>query len=145
MAATDLPVLNQENAPTGTPLRPYEITYGEPEILTYLARQNEPIDNYRVDGQVMVPPGILLACYGRLIHETFLYETGVHVSSDMTIHRLPFQDEPARVSGAITEHFERNGNLYVSFSVNIGTPAGERLAEIEHISIYKLKPRGERS
>src|SRR5437763_16869506 len=70
MATTELPVLNEENAPAGTALRPYDTVYGEAEILTYLARQHEPIDGYRLDGQVVVPPGILLACYARLVHES---------------------------------------------------------------------------
>ncbi len=145
MATTELPVLNEENAPAGTALRPYDIVYGEAEILAYLARQHEPIDGYRLDGQVIVPPGILLACYARLIHDSFFYETGVHVSSEMTIHRLPLQGELVRVSGQINRHFERNGNKYVSFNVEVGTPDGTRLAEIEHVSIYRLQPRGERA
>src|SRR5947209_5766090 len=121
--ASTLPVLNEENAPAGTPLRPYEATYGEPEIRAYLERQHESIDHYRIDGEVVVPPGILLGCYGRLIHETFFYETGVHVSSDLAIQRLPRQGEPVRVTGAITRHFERGGNRSVSFSVNVGSLA----------------------
>src|SRR5947209_13438753 len=96
MAAADpspLPVLNEENAPAGTQLRPYEVTYGEQEIRAYLERQHESIEHYRLDEQTVVPPGVLLGCYGRLIHESFFYETGVHVSSELTIHRLPLQGE----------------------------------------------------
>lgn len=141
MTTTNLPELNEANAPAGTPLTPYEVTFGEREILTYLERTSESIDAYRLDGRARVPPGMLLACYGRLIHESFFYQTGVHVSSDLAISRLPWQDEPLRVAGRIREHFERNGSSYVRFSVEVGTAAGEPLATVEHVSIYKLKPR----
>ncbi len=137
----DLPVLNETNATPGTPLRPYGITYDEGQIRQFLARTDELIESYKHDGVLHVPPGLLMGAYGRLIHETFHYETGVHVSSNISITRVPHAGEPVHVSGEILRLFERNGDKYVTFSVNLSTETGERLASIEHTSIYALRPR----
>lgn len=137
----DLPALNETNAAPGAPLNPYDITYGEEQIKQFLARGDERIESYEHDGVLHVPPGLLMGAYGRLIHETFHYETGVHVSSNMTVTRVPNAGEPVRVSGEILRLFERNGDKYVTFSVNLASQSGERLASVEHTSIYALRPR----
>ena len=93
---------------------------------------------------MQVPPGLLAGTYGRLIHDTFFYTTGVHVSSDMRLDRPVLAGEPLRVSGAIAEHFERNGNTYVRFTIAIDDADGRSVANVEHVSIYKLRPRGAR-
>lgn len=141
---SSLPVLNEKNAPPGTPLNPYEVSYSRETIEQYLLRTDESLDDYMLDGQLVVPPVILLGCYGKLIHETFFYETGVHTSSDLTVHRLPLVDESVRVSGNIKEYFEKNGNVYVRFNVNVASLGGEPLADVDHVSIYKLRPKHER-
>jgi hypothetical protein len=139
MTTANLPELNREHAAPGTPLTPYEVTFGASEINAYLERTGESAGQYSGATGVRVPPGMLLGCYGRLIHGTFFYQTGVHVSSSMSLHRLPLQDEPLRLTGEILDMYERNGSEYVKFSVNVATTAGERLAEVEHVSIYSLK------
>jgi hypothetical protein len=144
MTAPSLPELNRENAAPGTSLRSYQVTFGEKEITAYVGRTGETVDAYRTNRGVNVPPGLLMACYGRLIHETFFYQTGVHVSSNMKIHRLPVQGDPLEVTGQVLDLFSHNGNEYVKFSVNVASAAGEPLAEIEHVSIYKFKARNER-
>lgn len=141
---TSLPVLNEENAPPGTPLTPYEISYSRETIEQYLGRTGESLDQYMLNGELVVPPVILLSCYGKLIHETFFYQTGVHTSSDLTIHRLPLANETVRVSGKINEYFEKNGNIYVRFSVNVTSSSDQPLADVDHVSIYKLRPKHER-
>lgn len=145
MSSTTLPPLNEENAPAGTTLNPYETSWSREVIEQYLGRTGESLDAYTLDGQLRVPPVILLGCYARLIHETFFYETGVHTSSDLTLHRLPAADETVRVSGAISEYFEKNGNIYVRFSVIIRSLEDEPLAEVDHVSIYKFRPKHERA
>lgn len=137
----ELPVLNEANCPPGTPLKPYEITYGAAQIRAYLDRTGESEQDYTVDGRLTVPPGMLLGAYGRLIHETFHYEAGVHVSSDMNLHRAPILDDTVTVSGNALRLFERNGDKYITFDVIITDGDGERLARVEHTSIYALRPR----
>lgn len=137
----DLPELNEANCPPGTPLNPYQITYGEAQIRQYLSRTGETEDDYTIDGWLTVPPGVLLGAYGRLIHGTFHYEAGVHVSSDMDLRRTPKLDEPVTVSGNALRLFERNGDRYVTFDVIVTDSSGERLARVEHTSIYALTPR----
>jgi len=145
MPTTTLPPLNEENAPAGTPLNTYETSWSREMIEQYLARTGESLAAYTLDGRLRVPPVILLGCYARLIHETFFYETGVHTSSDLTLRRLPFEGETVRVSGAIGEYFEKNGNIYVRFSVVIRSLDGEPLAEVGHVSIYKFRPKHDRA
>jgi hypothetical protein len=137
----DLPALNETNAAPGTPLRPYDLTYSESQIQQFLARTDESLESYIYDGTLHVPPGQLMGAYGRLIHESFHYQAGVHVSSQAEITRVPVADEPLRVTGEILRLSERNGDKYVTFSVLIDTETGERLAKIEHTSIYQLRAR----
>jgi hypothetical protein len=137
----ELPELNESNCPAGTPLNPYQVTYDESQVRQYLRRTGETEEDYTVAGRLTVPPGVLLGAYGRLIHETFHYEAGVHVSSDMDLRRTPELDETVTVSGTALRLFERNGDRYITFDVIVTDAGGERLARIEHTSIYALKPR----
>jgi hypothetical protein len=84
---------------------------------------------------------MFLGAYGRLIHETFHYEAGVHVSSEMDLRRAAKLGETVAVSGNALKLFERNGDKYITFDVIITGPDGERLARVEHTSIYALRPR----
>ena len=138
----NLPPLNEGNAPPGTPLKSYDITYGAEQVEQFLARTGEPAVAYVVDGTPRVPPGMLLGTYGRLIHETFFYQTGVHVSSDMQVERLPAVGEPLTVSGAISNLYERNGSKYVAFTIAVSDRSNQPVASIEHVSIYQLAKRG---
>lgn len=138
---TDLPPLNEENAGPGTVLKPYEVTYDADFIAPLLSRTGESLDAYVYDGVATVPPGVFLGAYGRLIHETFHYTTGVHVSSDMKVCQPAPVGTKARVSGQVLRLYERNGDKYVTFKVNIDDEGGDRLAEVEHSSIYAFRPR----
>ena len=135
-----LPVMNEENATPGRALNSYEITYDEAAIATYLARSAEPASLYMHDGVLTVPPGMFMGAYGRLIHETFHYEAGVHTASEMKVHRCPPAGTKATVSGEIIRTFERNGDKYVTFSVRVADGEGP-CAEVEHTSIYGLRSR----
>jgi len=138
---SDLPPLNEENAGPGTPLTPYHVTYGTEFIDPLLRRTGESLDRYAYDGVPIVPPSVFLGAYGRLIHETFHYTTGVHVSSDMRVCRPAPVGTKARVSGEVLRLYERNGDKYVTFQVNIDNEAGDRIAEVEHSSIYEFRSR----
>jgi acyl dehydratase len=138
---TDLPELNEANAPAGTPLKPYEITYDRAAIERHCGQTGEAVANYERDGTMYVPTGLLAATYGRLIHETFFYTTGVHVSSDLKAKRPALAGETLHVSGTIAEHFERNNNKYVRFSIAIEDDKRRSVANVEHVSIYKLAPK----
>jgi hypothetical protein len=82
-----------------------------------------------------------MGLYGPLSHGTFHYEAGVHVSSDLELGRVPCVDEPIRVDGHVLDLFEKNGNKYVTFSVEVNTVEGERLATVAHTSIYALRQK----
>ena len=133
--------MNEQNAPAGTPLNAYTITYDRAAIDEYLARSGEPIEPYIHDGRLTVPPGMFLGAYGRLIHGTFHYEAGVHTSSQMSVAKCPPEGTVATVSGKIIETFERNGDKYVTFMVVVSDEAGEVCARVEHRSIYGLRSR----
>ena len=141
---TDLLPLSPEHAPPGTPLRSYTVSFDHAAAATALARTGEAPEDYTLDGALRVPPLLLLGCYGRLIHESFHYETGVHVSSELTLHALPRLDEMLTVSGAIAEYSERGGSKYVRFSVNVAGEDGAPAATVQHVSIYALQARGGR-
>jgi hypothetical protein len=132
--------MNEENAPAGKPLNSYEIVYDQAAIDAYLARGGESAALYTHDGTLTVPPGMFLGAYGRLIHETFHYEAGVHTASQLTVHRCPPVGTKATVSGEIIRTFERNGDKYVTFSVRVADAEGP-CAEVEHTSIYGLRSR----
>ncbi|MEO6398927.1 MAG: hypothetical protein ABIP13_10710 [Tepidiformaceae bacterium] len=138
---SDLPPLNEENAGPGTPLKPYHVTFTADSLAPLLSRTGESLDAYVYMGEATVPPGAFLGAYGRLIHETFDYSTGVHVSSDMKVSKAVPVGTEARVSGEILRLYERNGDKYVSFMVNIDDEAGGRIAEVEHSSIYAFRSR----
>lgn len=138
---TDLPELNEANAPAGTPLKPYEITYDRAAIERHCGQTGEAVANYELEGTLYVPTGLLAATYGKLIHETFFYTTGVHVSSDLKATRPALAGETLHVGGSIAEHFERNNNKYVRFSIAIEDGARRPVANVEHVSIYKLAPK----
>ena len=138
----DLPELNDVNTPPGTEMTSHTATYGEEEIRGYLERTGEPVDAYRRDGRLRVPPGLLLAQPIRIAHNNYRYETGVHVSSRMTLQQPALADETLTIAGHIGGLFERNGNKYVSLAVSISGEGGRPVATIDHVSIYKLKPRG---
>jgi hypothetical protein len=142
--AADLLPLSEENAPAGTPLRPYTAVFDRAAVSAVLDRTGETPEDYTIDGEPRVPPVILLGCYARLIHESFFYETGVHVSSALTLHRLPRLGETLNVTGAILGHSERGGSKYVRFSVNVAGEDGAPAAAIEHVSVYSLLPRASR-
>jgi hypothetical protein len=137
----DLPELNEANAPAGTPLKPYEIVYDRAAIERHCGQTGEAVANYEHEGRWYVPTGLLAATYGKLIHETFFYTTGVHVSSDLQAKRPALSDEVLHVSGSIAEHFERNNNKYVRFSISIEDGERRPVANVEHVSIYKLAPK----
>jgi hypothetical protein len=137
----ELPPLNETNCPPGTPLKPYQLTYDREQLRKYLDRTGETEADYQVDGQQVVPPGMFLGAYGRLIHETFHYEAGVHVSSDLELRRVANLGETVTVSGNALKLFERNGDKYVTFDVIITGTDGDRLARVEHTSVYALRPR----
>jgi hypothetical protein len=141
MTERELPELNEQNAPPGTPLKPYDFTIDRAAIERHCSSTGESPAAYEHDGRLRVPPGLLAGTYGRLIHDTFFYTTGVHVSSDLKLNRPVFVGEPLRVSGAIAEHFERNGNKYVRFTIAIDDADRRPVASVEHVSIYKLRPR----
>lgn len=136
----ELPVMNEENAPAGKPLNSYEIIYDQAAIDAYLARGAESSALYTHNGTLTVPPGMFLGAYGRLIHETFHYEAGVHTASQLKVHRCPPVGTKATVSGEILRTFERNGDKYVTFSVRVADAEG-LCAEVEHTSIYGLRSR----
>lgn len=138
---TALPELNDANCPAGTPLKPYQITYDQEQLQKYLDRTGERAEDYQIDGRQLIPPGMFLGAYGRLIHETFHYQAGVHVSSDLDLRRSATLGETVTVSGNALRLFERNGDKYVTFDVIITDESGERLARVEHTSIYALRPR----
>jgi hypothetical protein len=138
---TDLPELNEANAPAGTPLKSYGITYDRDAIERHCRQTGEAVSNYEHAGRLFVPTGLLAATYGKLIHETFFYTTGVHVSSDLRAQRPALAGESLHVGGSIAEHFERNKNKYVRFSITIEDNARQPVANVEHVSIYKLAPK----
>jgi hypothetical protein len=137
----ELPALNEANCPPGTPLEPYQITYDREQLHKYLDRTGETEADYTLNGRQTIPPGMFLGAYGRLIHETFHYEAGVHVSSDLDLRRTAALGETVTVSGNALKLFERNGDKYVTFDVIITGAEGEQLARVEHTSIYALRPR----
>jgi hypothetical protein len=133
-----LPPLNETTCHPGAVLRPHDVTYTEQDIEDYVSRTGESLDAYRRDGSLRVPPGMLLIQPIRIIHNNFHYETGVHVSSDLTLHRLPLAGDTVTIGGSVTSLFERNGSKYVALHVTISDPGGDLYAEIEHTSIYAL-------
>jgi hypothetical protein len=137
----DLLALNESNAPPGTALRPRGVTYTEADVQAFLDRTGESPDDYRLDGRVRVPPAQLLAEPIRIIHENFHYETGVHVSSRMTMHRLPFAGDPLTIAGTVKEYFERGGNKYVTLDIRVLDAGGDELMAIDHVSIYQLRAK----
>lgn len=139
---TQLPVLTEESASPGTPLNGYDRTITRQDIETFVSRTAESLDDYVVDGVLTVPPGMLMGLYGPLIHGTFHYQAGVHVSSDLTLNRVPRADQPLRIEGRVLDLFEKGGNEYVTFSVEVSDSAGERLATVHHTSIYALRAKG---
>ncbi len=138
---SDLPPLNEETATPGTPLNPYTVTYDLPFVNEYLGKTGESLADYTRDGKALVPPGVFLGSYGRLIHGSFHYTTGVHVSSDMKLFKAPPVGTKATVTGEVLRLSERNGDKYVTFTVKVTDDSGTRLAEIEHVSIYALRSR----
>ena len=134
----DLPELNEENCRPGTVLRSHDVAYDAAEIGAYLERTGESAEAYRHAGRLRVPPGMLLGQPIRLIHNNFHYETGVHVSSHLRLHRLPDEGQRFTVSGRVAGLSERNGNKYVTLVVSFSDGSGATLASIEHVSIYKL-------
>ncbi|MCB9484147.1 MAG: hypothetical protein H6675_09065 [Dehalococcoidia bacterium] len=139
--STTLPPLTEETAKPGTALNGYDRTITRSDIETFVGRTGEDIGSYEEGGALSVPTGMLMGLYGPLIHGTFHYEAGVHVSSDLTVTRIPRAEEPLHVGGEVLELFEKNGNKYVTFSVEVDSAAGERLARVEHTSIYALRKR----
>lgn len=137
----ELPPLNEENALPGTPLKSYQVSYTADVLMPLLSRTGESLEAYVIKGVPVVPPAAFLGAYGRLIHETFHYTTGVHVSSDMKLYRPVPVGTQVRVTGEILRLHERNGDKYVTFTVNISDEAGDRVAEIEHSSIYAFRSR----
>ncbi len=140
---THLPDLTEKSAAPGRALNGYNRTITQEDIETFLARTGESLNAYEIEGALTVPPGMLMGLYGPLIHGTFHYQAGVHVSSEMTLHEAPHAAQPLRVEGRILDLFEKNGNKYVTFSVEVSeAPAGERLATVHHTSIYALRGKG---
>jgi hypothetical protein len=135
----ELPELSEATCPPGTVLRPHEVTVDAEEINGYLERAGESAEPYRRGGRLRVPPGLLLGQPIRLIHNNFHYETGVHVSSQLRIQRLPEEGQPFTVSGRVSDLYERNGNKYIALAVTFADAAGATLASIEHVSIYQLQ------
>jgi len=133
--------MNEENAPAGTPLTPYTVTYDRAAIDQYLARSGEPAEPYIHVGRLTVPPGMFLGAYGRLIHGTFHYEAGVHTSSEMAVAKCPPEGTVATVSGEVLRTFEQNGDKYVTFTVVVSDEAGDVCARMEHSSIFSLRSR----
>ena len=137
----ELPALNEDSCPIGTQLRPYQVTYDRDFVQQFLNKTGESLDDYLEQGQQLVPPGVFLGAYARLIHESFHYETGVHVSSDVQFLKAVPLGTEATVAGEALRLFERNGDKYITFSVVISDESGQLLAHVEHTSIYDLKPR----
>jgi hypothetical protein len=137
-----LPVLSEQSASAGTALNGYDRTITPADIETFVGRTGESPQGYTVDGALTVPPGMLMGLYGPLIHGTFDYQAGVHVSSELTLNRLPRADQPLCVEGRVLDLFVKNGNKYVTFSVEVSDTAGERLATVDHTSIYSLRAKG---
>jgi hypothetical protein len=137
----ELPELNEQSAQPGTKLRPYAVTYDEPFVQGFLDKTGESLDAYRDESGTRVPPGIFLGAYARLLHETYHYETGVHVSSDLSIVKAPMMGTSATVSGEVVRLFEKNGDKYVVVQLAVTADSGEVLATVEHSSIYQLKSR----
>jgi len=140
--ATTLPPLTEESAAPGTALTGYDRTITREDIETFIARTGESLEDYTVDGALTVPPGMLMGLYGRLIHGTFHYQAGVHVSSELTLDGAVHADQPLRVEGRVLDLFEKNGNKYVTFSVEVADASGQRLATVHHTSIYSLRAKG---
>lgn len=140
---THLPDLTETSAAPGTALNGYDRTITREDIKTFLDRTGESLDAYDIAGVLTVPPGMLMGLYGPLIHGTFHYEAGVHVSSEMTLNRLPHADQALRIEGRVLDLFQKNGNKYVTFSVEIAeATSGDLLATVHHTSIYALRRRG---
>lgn len=137
-----LPPLTEQTAAPGTALNGYDRTITREDISTFVDRTGESLEDYTVDGVLTVPPGMLMGLYGPLIHGTFHYQAGVHVSSALTVTRVPEAEQPLRIEGSVQEIFEKNGNKYVTFSVEISDRAGDRLATVHHTSIYQLRAKG---
>ena len=137
----DLPELNEQNCPPGTELRPHTVVHEEAEILATLERLGESPEAYRRDGRLRVPASMLLGQPIRIAHNNYSYQTGVHVSSNARLHQSAFAGETLTVAGRIADLFERNGNKLVSLGVTITGTNDRPIAEIEHVSIYKLAPR----
>lgn len=137
----ELPPLNRTNCTPGMSLNEYDIRYDEEQITAYVNRTGESIEEYQSENGLTVPPGLIAAAYVRLIHETFHYQTGVHVSSKCRFFRPTLSGENLTIGGKVLDMFERGGNEYVTFSVEARTSEGEEVAYIEHTSIYALKPK----
>jgi hypothetical protein len=136
-----LPPLNEETAPPGSVLNSYDRMITRDDVATFLGRTGESLEDYTAVGVLTVPPGTLMGLYGPLIHGTFDYQAGVHVSSDMTVTRAPRVDEALHIEGRVLDLFEKNGNKYITFSVEVGSMDGEDLALVAHTSIYALRPK----
>jgi hypothetical protein len=139
--AAELPPLNEETAQPGTPLRPYSVTYDEAFVRMFLDKTGESLDAYRDETGVRVPPGVFLGAYARLLHETYHYEAGVHVSSDLAILRTPPLGTHATVTGKVARLFEKNGDRYVVVALEVTGDSGTVFARVEHTSIYQFKSR----
>ena len=136
-----LPDLNEENVQPGAVMKPHDVTYSEDDIRQYVERTGETVDAYRTNGTLTVPPGMLMVQPMRIVHANYHYETGVHVSSRLTLHKLPHEGDTVSITGTIGDLFERNGDKYVRLDVVIVDQGGAPLAKVEHTSIYKLKAR----
>jgi hypothetical protein len=136
-----LPPLTEQTAAPGTKLNGYDRVITRDNVETFVSLTGESVDSYLVEGELTVPAGVLLGLYGPLSHGTFHYEAGVHVSSEMELGRVPRVDESIRVEGQVLDLYEKNGNKYVTFSVEVSTVEGERLATVAHTSIYALRKK----
>ncbi|HJM74511.1 MAG TPA: hypothetical protein QGI71_01410 [Dehalococcoidia bacterium] len=136
-----LPPLTEQTAALGTKLNGYDRTITRDNVETFVSLTGETVDSSLVKGELSVPTGMLMGLYGPLSHGTFHYEAGVHVSSELELGRVPRVDEPIRVDGQVLDLFEKNGHKYVTFSVEVSTASGERLATVAHTSIYALRAK----
>ncbi len=137
----EIPPLNEETGKPGTKLRSYEVTYDRAFVESFLEKTGESIESYRQNGGYVVPPGVFLGAYGRLIHESFHYTAGVHTSSEIRSLKPAPLGSHVTVTGEVVRLSERNGDKYVTFTVVVTGDDGTVYADIEHSSIYALRSR----
>ena len=90
----------------------------------------------------MAHPGWLLRAANSVLKESVVLGPWLHVQSRVSNVDVLRVGETLHAHGIVTANYEKKGHRFVDYTVALSADGARRVAMVDHVAIWKIKPGG---